>query len=677
MLVHTSVPLSLVDALLQGTEKAENRVLYRFPDSNGLELTYADVLRKAMGLATVLQQRAKRGDRALVVCEPGQDYVIAFLGAACAGLLPVPVFPPDMRRLQATLGRTQAIVANAKPRIALTTADLIAPLTEATQPLPEFSSLDWVAVDSTQFVDSVGWVNPVPSRDGVAFLQYTSGSTRSPRGVMVTHDNLYANAQAIERAGGFGEHPVGVSWLPPYHDMGLIGTILQAVYSGMSLTIISPKAFLRNPIRWLRLISEQRASYSGGPNFAFELCIRKAATETFSDLDLNCWEVAFSGAEPVHPKTLEAFAHTFAPAGFARDALAPSFGLAEATLLATGKRGVRIVSVDKSKLAQGLVEPVESAASSQLASCGKPWGSCEVRIVSPDTLMECSAGTVGEIWLRGSGVAVGYWEQPGLSEETFGARTVAGEGPFFRTGDLGTLHGDELYVLGRIKDLIILNGRNHYPQDLEYTVERAHSALRQAGVAVISITEERIERLVVIAEVAAGRSLDLNAIVDAVQGALQDQHELTAFEVVLIQQRTLPKTSSGKVQRSLAKQQYQQGALYVRFRTRGNQSHAAPNLPGIAAAADSGDVEAWLMARLASAVGVTHDEIDPRRPFASFGIDSALAVEIVTSAQERFGVELAATALWDYPNLKTLAQHIEKRLSAKNEKLALPRTELS
>jgi acyl-CoA synthetase (AMP-forming)/AMP-acid ligase II/acyl carrier protein len=545
----------------------------------------------------------------------------------------------------------------------LTSETLLEPLREATRASAELGAVPLLTVNELDADDGSVWQKPRTTTSDIAFLQYTSGSTRAPRGVMVSHENLEANAGAISRASSFDSHPIGVSWLPPYHDMGLIGTILQAVYSGMTLTLLSPQAFLRRPLRWLKIISEQRANYSGGPNFAYELCARRASSDSLEGLDLSHWQVAFSGAEPVHPKTLQHFAEVFASCGFKPDSFAPSYGLAEATLLVTAHRGRSVASVDKACLEAGVVRRSTETGSAQLVNCGKHWGSCEVRVVSPTTLEDCEPGTTGEIWLRGKTIATGYWNAPVESEAVFRARTAAGDGPFLRTGDLGVLLNGDLFVLGRLKDLIIVNGLNHYPQDLEYTVERAHPAIRQAGTAVFAIPYEQGEVPVVVCEVSVNKAEDLSSVIDAIQTALRAEHELAAHDVVLIGLRGLPKTSSGKVQRSRCRQSYLEGTLPVHEHARGQRS-SSPSSPADGDS-DALRIERWLLNQLASASGMERDDVDPQRPFASLGIDSVAAVNIAASVEQKFGVELGATALWDFPSARLLAKHLAQLTSAR------------
>jgi acyl-CoA synthetase (AMP-forming)/AMP-acid ligase II len=396
----------------------------------------------------------------------------------------VPAYPPRLHRRD---DRLEEIVRDARPRFVLTTAALLSRLGE---PAERPGDALWIAIDAIPDALAEFWRAPDLGSGDLAFLQYTSGSTASPKGVMVTHGNLLDNEERIRRAFRQSEESVVVGWLPLYHDMGLIGNVLQPLWSGGRCILMSPGAFLQRPARWLEAISRYRATTSGGPSFAYDLCVRRVGPEQRAGLDLSSWQVAFNGAEPVRRATMERFAEAFAPCGFRREAFIPCYGLAEATLLVTAGRVTAVA--DGSDRSDG------SVRSTAVVSCGSvpegEEGGSELRIVEPETGRACGAGEEGEIWVAGPSVAAGYWNRPEETREVFGAM-AGGEGPFLRTGDLGFLRHGELFVTGRIKDLIILRGRNHYPQDLELTAERAHAALRPGGSAAFSVEGEDEEQL--------------------------------------------------------------------------------------------------------------------------------------------------------------------------------------
>jgi acyl-CoA synthetase (AMP-forming)/AMP-acid ligase II len=355
-------------------------------------------------------------------------------------------------------------------------------------------------------------------------------------------------------------------WLPLFHDKGLIGNVLYPIYFGGTSTLMSPTAFLQRPVRWLRAISHYRTDYAGGPNFGFELCSRRVTESDLSGLDLSCWEMAFVGAEPVRPATLDRFSQVFAPVGFRPQALFPTYGLAEATLMATGGARLRPLttsSFSASLLSEGRVVAPEAASDSvALVGCGRTVGHQELRIVDPESRLECEAGQIGEIWLRGPNVAGGYWNLPEETEHTFRARLRSGDGPYLRTGDLGFLIDGELYIKGRLKDLIIVRGRNYYPQDIEEVVERFYPAVRLGCVAAFSVDAEDEERVVIVAEGDYDRTGgDSRELADAVHGAIVEEHGLKPLAIVFIDKGTIPKTSSGKIRRRACKAAFLAGTL--------------------------------------------------------------------------------------------------------------------
>jgi acyl-CoA synthetase (AMP-forming)/AMP-acid ligase II len=556
--------------------------LYTFlPDrgpGDAAVLTYAGLDRRARAIAGVLLQLGAGGQRALLLYPPGLDFIAAFFGCLYAGVIAVPSYPPRSAR---ALPRLLEIARDARPAVALTTAGLKAALGSLAAQVPELAALRLLATDEVPAAAAGSWRDPRVTGEALAFLQYTSGSTAAPKGVMVSHGNLLHNEEMIRQAYGQTAGSVIVGWLPLYHDMGLIGNVLQPLFLGARCVLFSPVAFLQSPKRWLAAISRYRATTSGGPNFAYDLCVRRIGEADRADLDLSSWDVAFNGAEPVRAETLERFAAAFAVCGFRPRAFFPCYGLAEATLFVTGAAGSRAAAFDRVQLEAGearrlagsavlgdpLGRPAESDPASRiLISSGHPWLGQELAIVDPDTLNRCEEGKVGEIWVRGPSIAQGYWQRPEATAETFLGR-VAGEpaassdaaeiaaAPFLRTGDLGFLAGGDLFVTGRLKDLIIIRGRNLYPQDVELTVERSHPMLRPGCGAAFAVEIGAEERLVVVQELErTGGSAALPAdaveeIAGAVRRAVAEEHEVQVQQLVLLRAGAIPKTSSGKIQR--------------------------------------------------------------------------------------------------------------------------------
>jgi amino acid adenylation domain-containing protein len=596
-------------------------------ESEGGSLTYGELDRRASAIAAALAAApVPQGERALLLYPPGLDFIAAFFGCLYAGVVAVPAYPP--RPNDRSQSRLRAIAHDATPRAALTTAAILAGTVEPRGLLavaPELGGLRWIATDSLEGSLSDGAApSREPAPESIAFLQYTSGSTATPKGVMVTHANLLHNERMIGAAFDMDESSVVVGWLPLYHDMGLIGNVLQPLHAGGRCVLMSPVAFLQRPMRWLEAISRYRGTVSGGPNFAYELCVRKAAPETMAGLDLSSWRVAFNGAEPVRASTLERFAEAFAPCGFRRDALYPCYGLAEATLFVTGGH--------VSRVEQGRV------------SCGWGWMGQRIVTVDPETGAERRPEEEGEIWISGPSVARGYWENPEATARDFHAFLPTGEGPFLRTGDLGFLSGGELYVTGRLKDLIILRGRNLYPQDVELTAERSHPDLQPGGGAAFSVDIAGEERLVIVHEAVRHPKASVEEIAEAVRRAVAAEHEAQVHEVVLIRQAGLPKTSSGKVQRRLCRELYLRDELPLVGRSALAAADPAPELAAaltresLAALAPEERREMLAAYLRERASAVTGAPVGLDQPLTALGLDSLSAVELKGSIEGALGL---------------------------------------
>ncbi|MEO0536148.1 MAG: AMP-binding protein [Cyanobacteria bacterium P01_A01_bin.123] len=548
---------TLIELLSDRALHQPDQIAYTFltdGEAKSESLTYQALDLQARTIAAQLQSQYPAGTRALLIYPPGLAFIAAFFGCLYANLIPVPAYPP--RRNQ-TLERLRAIAADAEAAVALTTTAAWATMSHQAAQVPDLATLAWFSTDQLALEQAINWQAPPITSDTLAFLQYTSGSTGKPKGVMVSHGNLLNNLQGIQQAFGHTSESRGVIWLPPYHDMGLIGGVLQPLYAGFPITLMSPVMFLQKPMRWLHAISQHRATISGGPNFAYDLCVRKIRPDQMADLDLSNWDIAFTGAELIRPETLSQFSQTFAPYGFRQTAFYPCYGMAEATLLiAGGHKGTQpiVQPVDGAALEQHQVVPaVEVSASDRtIVSCGQTTPDHQLYIVHPETLTPCSIGQVGEIWISGPSVAQGYWQQPEATAQTFQADLAdTGVGPFLRTGDLGFELNGQLFVTGRLKDLIIIRGQNHYPQDIEHTVAASHPALQANAGAAFAIDVEGAERLVVVQEIERShlRKLDVKAVMVAIRQAIATHHALDLHRAVLVRPGSIPKTSSGKIQR--------------------------------------------------------------------------------------------------------------------------------
>ncbi|MFD1271570.1 fatty acyl-AMP ligase [Streptomyces kaempferi] len=563
---------SLVDLLTAHASRQPDRTAYRYlvtGDCDGeiQDISYGRLAERSRAVAAWLQERGLAGSRAMLLYPPGLEFMSGYLGCLSAGVVAVPGVPPQGRsQNHRALLRTKRLIADADAKVILGSRDVMAALAGMTEHLPELAGMTCVATEDIPDEAASSWREPDLTADSVAFLQYTSGSTSAPRGVMVTHANLLDNERVItERMGHTPEvieeygHELFVSWLPVYHDMGLIGPVLNAVYLGVTATFFSPLHFLHRPERWPKAVSHYRAHTSGGPNFAYELCLKHATPELLDGLDLSRWRVAFNGAEPVRAATLRRFTETFAAAGLRREALYPCYGLAEATLIVTG---------GSVQAAPTLVESPETgpragAADAAAVGSGRTGPGTTVVVADPERQEELPEGEVGEIWVAGAGVAKGYWRNALATRRTFRATLKDREGHFLRTGDLGFLRDGELFVTGRLKDLLVIGGRNHYPQDLELSAEMSHWSLRPGCTAAFSVDagEEEGEQPVVVAETAPEALGESEKIVGLIRGAIGEAHGLPVRDVVLVHPGTIPKTSSGKIQRRATRTAYLDGTL--------------------------------------------------------------------------------------------------------------------
>ncbi|WP_373529599.1 fatty acyl-AMP ligase [Nostoc sp.] len=562
---------TLVDLLSQRAQHQSEQKAYTFlkgTEAQTDELTYKELHLQAQAIAASLQSLKLFGERALLLYQPGLDFVAAFFGCLYAGVIAVPAYPP---RQNQNLSRLQAMTADAQAKVVLTSTGLVESLKACSNKGLELAELHLLATDSLSDDLAKAWQQPEINSESLAFIQYTSGSTGNPKGVMVSHGNLMHNLALIH---SFFEHrhdSQGLIWLPPYHDMGLIGGVLQPLYGGFPVTLMAPVDFLQKPLRWLQAISHYRATTSGGPNFAYDLCVRKITSEQRASLDLSSWEVAFTGAEPVRAETLEQFAATFEPCGFRREAFYPCYGMAETTLIVSGgvKNALPVVKwVESTALERN--EVVKASDNQEdvrvFVGCGQSYPDQKIVIVNPESLTLCSEEQVGEIWVSGESVAQGYWNRSEETEQSFHAYLAdTGEGPFLRTGDLGFLQDGELFVTGRIKDVIIIRGQNHYPQDIELTVERSHPTLRPSCGATFSVDFKGSERLVIVQEVERSylRKLDVQEVVGNIRQAVVAQHGLEVFATVLVKTGSIPKTSSGKIRRHACRSAFLSGSLDV------------------------------------------------------------------------------------------------------------------
>lgn len=542
-----------LDILRYWSERIGDQPAFYFTDGDREEarVTYRQLLAESCALAGYLQSEGvARNERVLLLYPPGLDFVVGFFACHAAGAIAVPAYPPRRNR---KASRIRSIACDADARFALSTSTVAEQL-GGDHRHPDLENIRILGTDTPAARRIDRWQEPNLQTDDVCVLQYTSGSTGSPKGVMLTHHNLVRNCEQIVYAFEPEPETCGVTWLPTYHDMGLVGGVLKPVFFGKRNALMSPMTFLQHPVKWLRAVTHYRANISGGPNFAFQLCVDKIADEEMAGLDLTNWSIAFNGAEPVRPSTLRAFSERFASVGFRHEAFLPCYGMAETTLIVTGgPTSTRPVtrSFNRHQLDEGQAVPVaaEDPTAREMIGCGAVIPGERLEIVDPKSLRILPPGKIGEIWVQGPCVGRGYWQAEEATDRTFNAHTEDGQGPFLRTGDLGYLAEDQLFVSGRLKDMIIIRGVNRYPQDIEQTVEAASDAVQAGAVAAFSMEHEGREQLVIVAETIRSRDVDRDAHLQAIRRAVTAEHELPPDAVYLVRNSSVPKTSSGKIQR--------------------------------------------------------------------------------------------------------------------------------
>ena len=707
-LISTGTYRTLVSSFDSCVQKYSDKAAFIFLEasksSERTVLTYSQLREKALAIAAALQAKQVCQERVLLIYKPGLEFIAAFLGCIYAGAIAVPAYPP---RKNHHFERLQGILHNAQAKFVLTTQQGLDTFEPEAKKWSELADATWIASD--QLRDQLGsnlsdrWQMPDIAADHLAMLQYTSGSTGVPKGVMIQHDHLLFNSSLIDQCFQHLPNKYSVCWLPPYHDMGLIGGILHPLLVGSSTVLMDPVSFLQRPLRWLQAISQYQASTAGCPNFAYALCADAIQIQDCEGLDLSHWQVAFTGAEPIQAATLRRFAQKFAPFGFAETAFLPCYGMAEATLMVTGERrsaGTRIKQVDTQALRSNrIVTASVDAGTTELVSCGAPVGTVQVQIVNPETRQPCPPGEIGEVWVVSESVAAGYWQQPELTQAIFAA-TLAGnpEQSWLRTGDLGFLNAGDLFITGRLKELMIIRGRNYYPQDIEQSIQASHSALRSNYGAAFTVTQPSVETsasseksgeksgeetLVIVQEVerTALRQLDVEAVLKAIRRAIADQFDLQVGAIVLLKPAQLPKTTSGKVQRLRCREKFLAQELEPLFCWSSLMlpeagkaiSSGMPSLNPTATAQvnpapnswDGADwqhqIQTWLLHQVSEYLHLLPDQIKIQEPLADYGLSSLTAARLSGDLQEWLKIPLDPTLLYDYPSIAELATELAQR----------------
>jgi amino acid adenylation domain-containing protein len=667
--------LTLVDLLRCRALHQPNRTAFTFlkdgKTDEAANLTYQELNQQARAIAHQLQNLVNKGERVLLLYPPGLEFISAFFGCLYADVVAVPAYPPRPNR---SISRLLALVSDAEAKVALTTTSLLDNIENHCAKNQELRVLCVLATDKIASDLASGWQEPDASSNTLAFLQYTSGSTGTPKGVMVSHSNLLHNSEYIRRAFELTPESVSVTWLPNFHDMGLIDGIIQPLYTGFLGVLIPPGFFIQQPFLWLQAVTRYRATHCGAPNFAYELCVQKISPQQRETLDLSSWQSAYNGAEPVRRETLEQFTKTFASCGFRTNFFYPCYGMAESTLMISGglvKDEPIYCAVKAEALEQHQILEVSQEAPNirDLVGCGRTWLDIKIVIADPQLLMRCPPNQVGEIWVSGSSVAQGYWNRPEQTEKTFRAYLAdTGEGPFLRTGDLGFLRDGELFVTGRIKDLLIIRGRNHYPQDIELTVEQSHQALRQGCGAVVELLVEGEERLLVIQEIERSylRQLNVEEVVRAIRQSVAQKHELQVYAVALLKTGSIPKTSSGKIQRHACRKGFLTGTLDEVGRSvlkQWNELETEAELSREECFAMSqNDCQQqllnYLQKQVARLLKIAPSQLYSQQPLSQLGLDSLRALEFKHYLETHLGVTVAITDLLQGFTVKQLTAKV-------------------
>ncbi len=690
----------LVDRLQYWAAEQPNEVAFYFladGEDDERRITYAELDRRSRAIGAELVARGLSGERVLLLYPPGLEFVEGFYGCLYAGAVATPAYPPRRNR---NMERIDTISEAARAKAALTVQDVIDRTSELLRETPHLQALDWIATEHVPNELADAWKRPELKKSDLAVLQYTSGSTGAPKGVMLTHGNLMHNVSLITMAFDFTRDGSGMTWLPTYHDMGLVGGVLNPLFFGRFNVLMSPLAFLQKPVRWLRAISKYGVTISGGPNFAYDLCVDKITADQCEGLDLSRWQVAFNGAEPVRPETIQSFTNKFAPYGFRPETFYPCYGMAETTLIVTGGykwEKPKLVPFDGKAIDERRVVllPEGAPGARYLVGCGHVLPEEEVLIVDPHTRHRLSSDQIGEIWVKSPSVGVGFFDNPEATETTFQAKLsdpgAAGKGPYLRTGDLGFLHDEELFVTGRLKDLIIVRGVNRYPQDIERTVEHTDERIPPGSTAAFAAEILGRERLIIVSEAARTRDKDWGPVLDAVRRNVTLEHDIPPDAVILVRNGSIPKTSSGKIQRHACRADFLNNSLKEIAAWRGwEEGEASSDATGgisqdnrFASREFTPEELAGVNAEVAQTVMEHVRAIAKERAknltldtnVVEIGLDSLERMEIVANLEEAFGGRFPETVLPHIETCREVAAAVQKYLGTRRAEGATQRDE--
>ena len=667
---------NFIDVLHHYADINPDKVAYRFLRNGEIDtenVTFSELNDTVRSLAAHLQDNQLYGERVLLLYNSGLTYLISILACFYAGAIAVPAYPPRNAR---NLSRLQSIIKDAGAKAVMTTAPVAKKIKELDNTDHAFQNIAWILAENPITNTPEDWYQPDITSNSLAYLQYTSGSTGTPKGVMVSHNNLMHNFASIYQLFEHTQDSRMVSWLPIFHDLGLIFGLLQPLYGGFSCIFMSPAAFLQRPFRWLKAMSDYKATTTGAPNFAYDFCIKKISEEQKSTLDLTHWQTALNGAEPVRTHTLNEFRDYFSSCGLKQNVLSPCYGLAEATLVVSGtpaKDAPINTSITTNSLEQHLAIECqdETEKCHSLPASGIPFDSQHTVIVDPSTKKLLSENEIGEIWVSGPSIALGYWQRKQETAETFNAQIINGDDDkyYLRTGDLGFLKSNALYITGRLKDVIIIRGRNLYPQDIELVSERSHKALRPTCAAAFSIEENDNEKLVIIQELDFKQSPDYEDVIYHIRQEIAEHFEIQPYAVVLIKPGTIHKTSSGKIQRRLMRQQFLDKTLSViaQWQEVNTSQHHPEMVTADLTRQDIFDVAteqqpqlvaSFLRANIAKVLELEENKIDTHQSLVGMGLDSLGAAMLIDTINSNLDITLPIAQLFENANVIKLTNNI-------------------
>ena len=666
---------TLLDHLKHHTSKHPEQKVYiilKDGDSETMAITYKELLSEVKAIAVHLLKYGQTGHRALLLYEHAQDFIPAFLGCLHSGIIAVPAYPPDPIRLNRSLPRLVSIYKDVQPQLVLTTTSNLALVDGLISMYPEFKNTQWVSTNQVDKHLAQNWKYPHITENSLAYLQYTSGSTQKPRGVMISHQQLLENQRVGKLLNDFTSDSIFAGWLPLYHDLGLMAYVIGAIYNDCLSVLMSPIHFLKQPFRWMKAISDYKATHNAAPPFGYDLCVKHTPTEMLDQLDLSSWKVAGIGAETVSMKTIEQFSTYFKACGFNKKAFRPTYGMAETVLYISG--GVsqgNALTISRKALEKGRVVFTEknSEDAYMITHSGHAGSGFHVAIVNQDTFEVCSNGTIGEIWLKGPSVAKGYYENSLATKHIFNAYiSDTHEGPFLRTGDLGFIKDKMVYVTGRLKDIIIVHGRNFYPQDIESIAQTSSPVIRKGCCVAFSIHIAGRERVFLVLEVKKKflDKLNPDKTIHDILRSVTEYYELELYAVILVHPNTIPKTSSGKPQRSLCKKEFIEIKLSIIHEWHQNISQAATIQPTPKALSLKEsqksfalkETKQWLKTRIQQLVSTDIQFISDNDCFENFGVDSVGAVTLSGELEKWLGYDIHPFVLYQYKTIDSLSNYI-------------------